>query len=495
MLSFINNAASISTRNNLSKIQLKESKSLERLSSGLRINGAKDDAAGLQISSRLTSKINGSEQAIKNTLNGISVTQPVDGALESVIDNLQRMRTLTIAAGNGANTSIDIEAIYEEFSALRDEIDRVAKDTTFAGTSLLDGTYLEDFQVGQDALQTIRVTDLNTKTENLGSYEWEPRSTKTISSYPSGLISSSVRGVNLETAFNSGPLVVNGQSFTGPYADIDDLIDDINSTPRLPNQSPLVAEKSGSIGVMGHFDYNQLPHVFQVNGIDVRCDDIPPYDPSVSYPPNSLRNSENGYYYSEIRDRIYSALAGQGISLSGVIPTSQGDGSMRFSTSADTLELRNMSPLFTDTEDGLYTPLIRFESFGDKFTTMETDLEDNEAFNLYSEDRTKATVDSLTLDTEEERVRSLRIIDVAMQQVSNQRNTMGATQNRFESTIRRQQASNTNLSAAKQRIQEADFAQETAKLTQTQILKDASTTILSQANMRAENLLSLLENI
>lgn len=495
MPSFINSAASLSARNNLSKIQQKEQTSLEHLSSGLRINSAKDDAAGLQISSRLTSNINASNQAIRNTFNGISVTQSVDGALEGVVNNLQRMRTLTINAGNGANTDIDVDAIYKEFSALRDEIDRVAEDTTFASIPLLDGSYLDDFQVGQEALQTIRITDLNTKTENLGSYEWEPRPSNTISSYPSGITRSSVRGVNLETAFDNGPLVVNSQSFLGPYTDVGDLIDDINSAPRLPNQSPLVAEKSGYIGVMGHFDYNQLPHVFQVNGIDVRCDDIPPYDPTVTYPPNDLRNSENGYYYAEIRSRINSALTGQGISLSGVIPTSPGDGSMRFSTSSDSLELRNMSPLFTDTSDGVYTPLIRFESFGDKFTTMEAELEDNEAFNLYSEDRIKSTIDSLTLDSEEERARSLRIIDVALQQVSNQRNTMGATQNRFESSVRRQEGSNTNLSAARQRIQDTDFASETAKLTQAQILEEASTTILSQANVRAESLLSLLEYI
>ena len=418
MLSVANTAV-LSAQNTLSKVQNNESTSLERLASGLRINRAKDDAAGLQISSRLTSKINGSQQAIRNTLDGISVTQSVDGALESVIDNLQRMRTLTIAAGNGANTAIDIEAISEEFSALRDEIDRVANDTTFGGSNLLNGTYVADFQVGQDALETIRVTDLNTKTENLGSYQWEPRGMEVISTYPSGLIRSSVRGVNLETAFNSGPLKVNGQSFNGPYTDIDDLIDDINSAPRLPNQSPLVAQKSGTIGVMGHFNYNMLPHVFQVNGIDVRCDDIPAYDPTITYPPNSLRNSENGYYYAEITDRISTALAGQGVRLSGVIPTTQGDGSIRFSTSADTLELRNMSPLFSETEDGLYTPLIEFNSFGDKFTTMESELEDNAAFHLYSEDRIKATVDTLSLDTEEDRERSLEIIDIAIQQVKN----------------------------------------------------------------------------
>lgn len=490
------NTAALSAQNTLSKLQKKETTSLERLSSGLRINSAKDDAAGLQISSRLTSKINGSGQAIKNTLNGISVTQSVDSALESVVENLQRMRSLTIAAGNGANASIDIDAIYEEFSTLRNEIDRVANDTTFAGTSLLNGTYLEDFQVGQDALQTIRVTDLNTKTENLGSYEWEPRSIKVISRYPDGGLKSYARGVNLETAFDNGPLVVNGQSFTGPYTDVDSLIDDINSAPRLPNQSPLIAVKGSGNGVSGHIDLNQLPHIFQVNGIDVRCDDIPAYDPTITYPSNDLRSrGEEGYYYAEVLARVRNVMVSQGLNFHGVFDPNSDENSIGFTGNSNPLELRNLSPLFPDIDDGVYTPFISFESFGDKFTTMETELEDNEAFNLYSEDRIKSTIDSLTLDSEEERARSLRIIDVALQQVSTQRNTMGATQNRFESIIRRQQVSNTNLSAAKQRIQETDLAIETAKLTQTQILKQASTSILSQANIRADSLLSLLDTI
>lgn len=496
MPSFINNAASLSARNNLSKIQLKEQTSLERLSSGLRINSAKDDAAGLQISSRLTSNINASNQAIRNTFNGISVTQSVDGALEEVVNNLQRMRTLTINAGNGANTDIDVDAIYKEFSALRDEIDRVAEDTTFAGIPLLNGTYLDDFQVGQEALQTIRITDLNTKTENLGSYEWEPRAIKVISRYPDGGLKSFARGLNLETAFDAGPLVVNGQSFTGPYTDVDELIKDINSAPQLPNQSPLIAEKASGNGVSGHVDLNQLPHVFQVNGIDVRCDNIPTYDPTIVYPPNNLRSrGEEGYYYAEVLDRVRNVMVSQGLNFHGVFDPNSDENSIGFTGNSNPLELRNLSPLFPDIDDGIYTPLIRFESFGDKFTTMEAELEDNEAFNLYSEDRIKSTIDSLTLDSEEERARSLRIIDVALQQVSNQRNTMGATQNRFESSIRRQEVSNTNLSAARQRIQDTDFASETAKLTQAQILEEASTTILSQANVRAESLLSLLEYI
>lgn len=492
----VTNTVSLSAQNSLSKLQKKETSSLEQLSSGLRINSAKDDAAGLQISSRLTSKIYGSGQAIKNTLNGISVTQSIDGALESVVENLQRMRSLTIAAGNGANASIDIDAIYEEFSALRNEIDRVANDTTFAGTALLNGTYLEDFQVGQDALQTIRVTDLNTKTENLGSYEWEPKPSKVLSRYPDGGLKSYLRGVNLETAFNDGPLQINGQSFSGPYADIDDLINDINSAPQIPNQSLLRAERSGSLYLSGHVDVTQLPHVFQVNGVDVELNDIEPYDPDISYPPTDWRSrGEQGYYLAEILDRFRPVMLSQGMNYTASLGVDEGETTLGFTGNSEPLELRNLHPLFTDIDDGIYERLIRFESFGDKFTTMEAELDDNEAFNLYSEDRTKATIDSLTLDTEEERARTLRIIDVAIQQVSNQRNTIGATQNRFEATIRRQQASNTNLSAARQRIQETDFAFETAKLTQTQILKQASTSILSQANIRAESLLSLLDTI
>ncbi|MBM6551142.1 flagellin domain-containing protein [Marinomonas ostreistagni] len=127
----------------------------ERLSSGLRINSAKDDAAGLQISNRLTSQINGLNQAVRNANDGISLAQTAEGALDETTNMLQRMRTLAVQSANGSNTDEDRVALQQEVSQLAQEINRVADNTTFGGQNLLDGSYAGQFQVGADSMQTI----------------------------------------------------------------------------------------------------------------------------------------------------------------------------------------------------------------------------------------------------------------------------------------------------------------------------------------------------
>lgn len=127
----------------------------QRLSSGHRINSAADDAAGLQISDRLTSQINGLNQAVRNANDGISLAQTAEGALDESTDMLQRMRTLSIQAANSSNTDKDRLALQEEMAQLAEEINRIAETTTFGGRNLLDGTYDGIFQVGADANQTI----------------------------------------------------------------------------------------------------------------------------------------------------------------------------------------------------------------------------------------------------------------------------------------------------------------------------------------------------
>ncbi|HHQ4659147.1 TPA: flagellin, partial [Aeromonas hydrophila] len=129
--------------------------SYTRLASGLRINSAKDDAAGLQISNRLTSQINGLDQGNRNANDGISLAQTAEGAMDEVTGMLQRMRTLAQQSANGSNSAKDREALQKEVDQLGSEINRISKDTTFAGTKLLDGSFTGSFQVGADANQTI----------------------------------------------------------------------------------------------------------------------------------------------------------------------------------------------------------------------------------------------------------------------------------------------------------------------------------------------------
>ncbi|WP_417273729.1 flagellin [Celeribacter halophilus] len=152
------NTSSLTAQNNLMKSGNTLDTAYQRLSSGLRINSAADDAAGLQISNRLTSQVNGLNQAVRNANDGISLAQTAEGALDETTSMLQRMRTLAIQSANGSNTDEDRVALQQEIAQLATEINRVAETTTFGGQNLLDGSYSGIFQVGADANQTISFT-------------------------------------------------------------------------------------------------------------------------------------------------------------------------------------------------------------------------------------------------------------------------------------------------------------------------------------------------
>ncbi len=152
------NIASLNAQRNLSKSTNELQTNYQRLSSGRRINSAKDDAAGLQISSRLTAQINGLNQAARNANDGISLAQTAEGALDEYTNALQRMRTLAVQSSNGSNTTSDRAALDAEFTELETELTRISADTEFGGKKLLDGNYTESFQIGANAGQTINIT-------------------------------------------------------------------------------------------------------------------------------------------------------------------------------------------------------------------------------------------------------------------------------------------------------------------------------------------------
>jgi len=159
------NVASLNSQRNLTNSTNDLQTSFERLSSGKRVNSAADDAAGLQIGSRLEAQVNGLNQGARNANDGISMAQTAEGALDETTNMLQRMRVLSIQSANGSNSAADRTALDKEFGQLKDEINRVAKDTTFGGETLLDASFNNDFQVGADANQVINVkitTAMNT---------------------------------------------------------------------------------------------------------------------------------------------------------------------------------------------------------------------------------------------------------------------------------------------------------------------------------------------
>jgi flagellin len=156
-LSVNSNIASLNSQRQLAKSTNDLATSYERLSSGKRINSAKDDSAGLQIASRLSAQVNGLNQGSRNANDAISLAQTAEGALDEFTNTLQRMRTLAVQSANGSNSTADRMALQSEFSELQSELVRIASQTSFGGVKLLDSTYNEDFQVGADANQTIKV--------------------------------------------------------------------------------------------------------------------------------------------------------------------------------------------------------------------------------------------------------------------------------------------------------------------------------------------------
>ena len=304
--------------------------SFKRLSSGLRINSAADDAAGLQISDRLESQIQGLNQGNRNANDGISLAQTAEGAMEEMTAMLQRVRTLAQQSANGSNTGEDRLAIQEEIRSLMGEINRVARDTTFGGQNLLDGTYAASFQVGADAVQTIGF---------------------------------SMKQVGGSTGNTLNSLTANG-GFT----------------------------LSGMAGIASAVVNNALTAILGADGV------------------------------------------------SG-------------------LSALNSDIVLAD---------IAFSAANLQATAVSVSSQQNAQLVMASMDSLIAVVDK-------------------------KRAELGAVQNRFQATIRNQTNVAENLSGAKSRIKDADFAAETAMLTRNQILQQATTTILSQANQRPQAALSLLQ--
>lgn len=205
-----------------------------RLSSGLRINSAADDAAGLQISNRLTSEVNGTNTAIRNANDGISVINVADGALDESVNLMQRMRTLALQSGSGANTAEDRAALNAEFKQLQLEMDRIATGTRFAGQDLLVGSYKGIFSVGAYAGQNTVITDLNAQTKNLGEMEWQARS-------PAGIKPGAYDIADLK--LSSQPVTLNGVTFDKDYSTLEAFVADINGTTFPNNEGPVKAQQ------------------------------------------------------------------------------------------------------------------------------------------------------------------------------------------------------------------------------------------------------------
>jgi flagellin len=477
---FINtNLSALNAQRQLTSTSANLSRSFERLSSGLRINGARDDAAGLSITTRFSAQIRGLNQAIRNSNDGISLAQTAEGALNETTNILQRIRELSVQSANDTNNKADRESIQAEVDQLKTELDRIATTTNFNGSKLLNGTFLaRDLQVGANVGETISVSVGDLRTSGLARQVYETSTT----------------GVNSGASFGVGGLQISNKE-GGGFTTIRDTVpaDDTLSTSNAAGSA--IAKASAINSATEFTGVKAIVGPTTVTGTTI----------------NSVTLDEDTYI--TINDKKISGFAvaandADGNLVDAINAIADETGVTASLTSSGQLELtaadgRNIEIEVTGAGSLGLTPgvsggMLTLQS-AEQFDIVTTASINTGLGNITTVTGTAvfgvnsgAAVSSLRVDTRENALKALEIVDLALEQVSAERADLGALQNRLESTINNLSTTSENLSASRSRIMDADFAQETATLSRNQILQQAGVSILSQANQQSQIALSLL---
>ena len=495
MASVINtNVMSLNAQRNLAKSGQALATSMQRLSSGLRINSAKDDAAGLAITDRMTSQIRGLNQAVRNANDGISLAQTAEGSLQETTNILQRMRELSIQSANDTNTDSDRANIQKEVSQLQSEINRIAEQTSFNGKNILDGSFTTaKFHVGAYADQTISVSIGSAMGTDMGNYG--ASSDVNMGTATATAVGAIDNGVAADAAIQiSGSL--GSQTVAGAVGET------------ASSYAAKVNAVSSSTGVTATATNSiQLEY-----GAGVANGDTLTFDLSSRDENEAIIGSEVSFSvvisdttsYTTLRDAINAVSASTGITAelhatSGLTLTdssgddiaitnaSEGGAAVALDvTTAD--ETVNLTTAGTDST--IVGGAVTFSS-ASAFTVSGATA--GEVMDAASTSGTLSSVAAISVATQTGANSALTVIDQALSFISSTRADLGAVQNRMESTISNLSNISENVSAARSRVQDADFAMETANLTRAQILQQAGTAMLSQANSAPQSVLSLLQ--
>lgn len=504
-LSINTNVMSLNAQRNLGKTQSDLANSMNRLSSGLRINSAKDDAAGLAISDRMTSQIRGLNQAVRNANDGISLSQTAEGAMQESTNILQRMRELSVQSANASNSARDRDALNAEVNQLKSEMDRIANTTTYNGLKILDGTFsAQNFQVGANANETIGVSVSSMKSSDLGRYSVSEQQLaaattgggvagpttatagagNTIASQAltiagfqgsvtvstadidaamqadaiAALINDQTENTGVEAkAYNEATLDVaiagsvsfkigTGTSLTTVTANITDA-DDLTALVKVIN------DVSGTTGITAEKTTTALKLV-QSSGKDIRLENV----------------TNTG---ADVGSGDTATLVGQGGATVTFVNSATGDsavvaGSIEFSS---------------EKSFSVSSSVAGGGATGSLLVTAANALQGS----------SQETVSTIDISTQTGAQDAIDVIDKALATIDSQRGDLGAIQNRFGSTIANLQNIAENITAARSRIMDADIAQETSAMTKQNILQQAGVAILAQANQAPQLALSLLQ--
>jgi len=477
MAAFINtNTASLNSQRNLSTSQTALTTSLQRLSSGLRINSAKDDAAGLAISERMTSQIRGNDQAARNANDGISLAQTAEGDLAQIGTNLQRIRELAVQSSNASNSASDRAALNNEATSLIAEIDRVASSSSFNGNKLLDGSFTsQSFQVGANntANDRINISSIaSAKSSSLGVGSNSSYS----ATVPSVAITS---GASLTTGgltingYNVGASVTDGVSVAAGAAG--SALAKANAINAVTGSTGVTASVTGAsltntaTAIGGAFSLT-------ANGVTVAGTATANATVGASEVAAAFNavSAQTGIT-ATVSGATYTLAAADGRNIDIVAGTAGSTGATA-GTTYGTVSLSSDSAAGITLGGTQATVAIIGAAAGTTAATASAG----------------SGMSALNLKTAAGAQAALSTIDTALATVNNSRASLGAYQNRFASVVSSLQTTSENLSASRSRIQDADFAKETASLTRGQILQQAGTAMLAQANSLPNGVLALL---
>ncbi len=479
-LSVITNTSSINAQRNLSKSSEGLQTSMQRLSSGMRINSAKDDAAGMQIANRLTSQVNGLGVAQRNANDGISMAQTAEGAMQESSAILQRMRDLSLQSANGSNGAEDRAALQKEVGALQQELTRIAETTSFGATKLLDGNFgTKQFQVGSNANETINVTLGNMSADAIGANEINDVATVI------GSATTATAALSVALAANdAGSLNINGTSIasgiTGKGAAV--MADAINAAATGVTAT---AKLDVTIGALTSADNSVID--LKKDGATVDTYKLAEYGGDI----DRLAEDMQADGYDAVVDNgslTLKATGVDGIEANGTAGTftiaSNVTGGAAVAGGATNNAISVSSSLTLASPDKI----------GISGTDVNKILQEGTNITATGGEGKLTTVESIDISgTDSSGAQSaIQTIDAALAQIDSQRADLGAVQNRFSHTISNLANVSENVSASRSRIEDTDFASETAMMTKNQILQQAGTSILAQSNQLPQAALSLI---
>jgi flagellin len=492
MASVINtNISSLNSQRNLNASQSSLSTSLQRLSSGLRINSAKDDAAGLAISDRMSSQIRGMNQAVRNANDGVSLAQTAEGALASSGDILQRIRELAVQSSNATNSASDRQALQTEVGQLASELNRVAQTTTFNGQNLLDGTMgTATFQVGADANQTISASGANFLTNTYGDNRVENdevavgATTKLVAAK-----AIDVAGVRGSATYTT----VAGDSAKSIAAGVNKLTSQtgVTATARTDTNLALGASQSYSLDLVGDNVGSAVRISFSTGATVSSATDYAAGINAINA--QTAKTGITAQYDDKNGGIKLTSASGADISI-----TNQASAANTKLDVASYTTANGLTAAFDNKAGSGSTSVTNGRVTFDSESSFS--VKDNgSGFGVGAaaaattiQASTLKAVSTLDVTTFDNAQLAIKIADAALSSVNNQRAAYGALQSRFSSTISNLSTTTENLSASRSRIVDTDFAAETASLTRGQILQQAGTAMLAQANSLPNGVLSLL---